>query len=65
MATFDIDSLLDYRSRRPIMTFSKDHWDDYDAPELAVSLLHDTEGKSFLMLRARSRTGSGRRSPPP
>jgi predicted ATP-grasp superfamily ATP-dependent carboligase len=50
VASFDIDSLLDYRSRRPIMTFAKDHWDDYDAPELAVSLLRDTEGTPFLLL---------------
>jgi predicted ATP-grasp superfamily ATP-dependent carboligase len=50
VATFDIDSLLDYRSRRPIMTFAKDHWEDYDAPELSVSLLRDTEGRPFLLL---------------
>ena len=50
IATFDIDSLLDYRSRRPIMTFAKDHWDDYDAPELGVSLLRDTAGTPFLLL---------------
>jgi predicted ATP-grasp superfamily ATP-dependent carboligase len=50
VARFDIDSLLDYRSRRPIMTFAKDHWDDYDAPELAVSLLRDAEGTPFLLL---------------
>ncbi len=50
VATFDIDSLLDYRSRRPIMTFAKDHWDDYDAPELAVSLLRDAQGTPFLLL---------------
>jgi predicted ATP-grasp superfamily ATP-dependent carboligase len=50
VATFDIDSLLDYRSRRPIMTFSKDHWEDYDAPELGVSLLRDVAGTPFLLL---------------
>ncbi len=50
VATFDLDSLLDYRSRRPIMTFAKDHWEDYDAPELALSLLRDAEGSPFLML---------------
>lgn len=50
VATFDIDSLLDYRSRRPIMTFAKDHWDDYDAPELGISLLRDAEGTQFLLL---------------
>jgi predicted ATP-grasp superfamily ATP-dependent carboligase len=47
---FDIDSLLDYRSRRPVMTFAKDHWEDYDAPELTLSLLRDSEGTQFLML---------------
>jgi predicted ATP-grasp superfamily ATP-dependent carboligase len=50
VARFDIDSLLDYRSRRPIMTFVKDHWDDYDEPELALSLLRDAEGTPFLLL---------------
>jgi len=50
IARFDIDSLLDYRSRRPIMTFSKDHWEDYEAPELTLSLMHDPEGTQFLML---------------
>jgi predicted ATP-grasp superfamily ATP-dependent carboligase len=50
VAAFDIDSLLDYRSRRPIMTFAKDHWDDYDAPELRLSLMRDAEGTPFLVL---------------
>jgi predicted ATP-grasp superfamily ATP-dependent carboligase len=50
IAKFDIDSLLDYRSRRPVMTFSKDHWEDYDTPALELSLLHDTAGTAFLLL---------------
>ncbi len=50
IARFDIDSLLDYRSRRPIMTFSKDHWEEYDGPQLMLSLLHDGEGTQFLLL---------------
>jgi predicted ATP-grasp superfamily ATP-dependent carboligase len=50
VARFDIDSLLDYRSRRPVMTFAKDHWEDYDAPELALSLLRDSMGTPFLLL---------------
>jgi len=50
IARFDVDSLLDYRSRRPVMTFAKDHWEHYDAPEIAVSLLHDTAGTPFLVL---------------
>ncbi len=32
------------------MTFAKDHWEDYDAPELALSLLRDAEGTPFLLL---------------
>jgi predicted ATP-grasp superfamily ATP-dependent carboligase len=50
IVTFDVDSLIDYRSRRPVMTFAKDHWEHYDAPEISVSLLHDTEGTPFLLL---------------
>jgi predicted ATP-grasp superfamily ATP-dependent carboligase len=50
VASFDIDSLLDYRSRRPVMTFAKDHWEDYDSPDLSLSLLRDGAGAQFLML---------------
>jgi predicted ATP-grasp superfamily ATP-dependent carboligase len=50
VARFDLDALIDYRSRRPVMTFAKDHWEDYDAPELTLSLLHDSEGTPFLLL---------------
>jgi predicted ATP-grasp superfamily ATP-dependent carboligase len=50
VARFDVDTLLDYRSRRPVMTFAKDHWEHYDAPEIAVSLLHDSAGAPFLLL---------------
>jgi predicted ATP-grasp superfamily ATP-dependent carboligase len=50
IARFDVDSLLDYRSRRPTMTFTKDHWEHYDAPELAISLLRDIAGTPFLLL---------------
>jgi hypothetical protein len=50
IARFDLDSLLDYRSRRPTMTFVTDHWEDYQAPELVVRLLHDKAGTPFLLL---------------
>ena len=50
IARFDVDALIDYRSRRPTMTFTKDHWEHYDAPELAVSLMRDTAGTPFLLL---------------
>ncbi|MGE5132376.1 MAG: proteasome assembly chaperone family protein [Gemmatimonadota bacterium] len=50
VATFDVDRLIDYRSRRPVMTFSKDHWSAYTAPELAVHLVRDAAGTQFLLL---------------
>jgi predicted ATP-grasp superfamily ATP-dependent carboligase len=50
IARFDVDALIDYRSRRPTMTFTKDHWEHYDAPELTVSLMRDAAGTSFLLL---------------
>jgi predicted ATP-grasp superfamily ATP-dependent carboligase len=50
VAAFDVDALIDYRSRRPTMNFVKDHWESYEAPELAVYLLHDTAGAPFLLL---------------
>jgi len=50
VATFDVDQLLDYRSRRPSMIFVEDHWESYEQPSLAVHLLHDQLGAPFLML---------------
>jgi hypothetical protein len=50
VARFDTDRLLDYRSRRPLMTFDGGKWESYDAPELAVFKLADAAGKPFLLL---------------
>ena len=50
VASFAIDDLLDYRSRRPLMTFKTDHFTDYDDPELNLYALHDTVGTPFLLL---------------
>jgi predicted ATP-grasp superfamily ATP-dependent carboligase len=50
VATFDVDELIDYRSRRPTMNFVKDHWESYEAPELAAYLMHDSAGSPFLLL---------------
>ncbi|WP_228373485.1 PAC2 family protein [Demequina gelatinilytica] len=50
VATFDIDQLLDYRSRRPEMTFSVNQWTAYDEPHLALDLVRDREGTPFLLL---------------
>ena len=50
IATFDIDQLLDYRSRRPEMTFSVNQWTDYDEPHLHLDMVTDAEGRPFLFL---------------
>ncbi|MDN4483978.1 PAC2 family protein [Demequina lignilytica] len=50
VATFDIDRLLDYRSRRPEMTFSVNQWTSYDEPHLELDMLRDVEGTPFLLL---------------
>jgi len=50
VATFDVDQLLDYRSRRPTMTFDRDHWADYDEPLLALYAVRDLAGTPFLVL---------------
>jgi hypothetical protein len=50
VATFDLDQLLDYRSRRPPMIFVEDHWESYEQPSLALHLLRDQLGRQFLML---------------
>ncbi len=50
LVRFDHDQLYDYRARRPIMVFAKDHWESYDAPELAIHLVHDLDGAPFLLL---------------
>ena len=50
VASFAIDELLDYRSRRPLMTFKTDHFTEYENPELNLYALHDTVGTPFLLL---------------
>jgi predicted ATP-grasp superfamily ATP-dependent carboligase len=50
VARFDVDSLIDYRSRRPVMTFAKDRWEHYDEPELVAWRAHDSDGTPFLLL---------------
>ncbi|CCQ16712.1 putative uncharacterized protein [Rhodococcus sp. AW25M09] len=50
VASFDVDELIDYRSRRPTMTFKSDHFSDYDAPELNLYAVKDNAGTPFLLL---------------
>lgn len=50
IASFDLDELIDYRARRPMMTYDGDHWESYEKPELSLHLVHDTVGVPFLLL---------------
>ena len=50
VASFAIDELLDYRSRRPLMTFKTDHFTHYAEPQLNLYALRDTVGTPFLLL---------------
>lgn len=50
VASFAIDELLDYRSRRPLMTFKTDHFTHYEDPELSLFAMRDTVGTPFLLL---------------
>jgi predicted ATP-grasp superfamily ATP-dependent carboligase len=50
LAKFDADQLLDYRSRRPMMIFDRDHWAGYDEPELNLYEMRDDAGTVFLIL---------------
>jgi hypothetical protein len=50
LATFDVDQLLDYRSRRPTMTFDAATWSSYEEPQLVVDVVRDAENVPFLLL---------------
>lgn len=50
LVTFDVDALLDYRSRRPVMTYEDGAWTTYDEPELVLDLLRDDDGQAMLLL---------------
>ena len=50
LARFDVDQLIDYRSRRPPLRFDTDHWASYAAPDLDVVALADTAETEFLLL---------------
>ncbi|GAB3249861.1 PAC2 family protein [Arthrobacter pigmenti] len=50
VATFDADQLIDYRSRRPHITFIEDHFADYQPPRLELYRLYDSLRQPFLLL---------------
>ena len=50
LVTFDTDQLVDYRARRPTMTFDVWRWREYDEPQLVVDAMRDAAGRPFLLL---------------
>jgi proteasome assembly chaperone (PAC2) family protein len=50
VARFDVDQLVDYRSRRPPLRFETDRWAAYSRPELDVVALSDSGGTGYLLL---------------
>lgn len=50
VATFDVDQLLDYRGRRPVMVFDANRWSEYETPEMLVQRLTDRDGHSYHLL---------------
>ena len=50
VAHFDVDQLIDYRGRRPRMTFRSDRFTDIDQHRLTVHALTDEAGQEFYLL---------------
>jgi PAC2 family len=50
VATFDIDELIDFRARRPRLTFVEDHYSEVAANDLLLHALRDQAGTPFLLL---------------
>ncbi|WSA95571.1 PAC2 family protein [Streptomyces sp. NBC_01795] len=50
VARFDVDRLIDYRARRPMMTFRRDQWVSYERPRLELRLMRDATDAPFLLL---------------
>lgn len=50
VAEFDIDSIYDYRARRPKLTFASDHYTDAEMPSLRISACRDERGSGFFIL---------------
>jgi hypothetical protein len=50
VATFDADELLDYRARRPRMTYVVDHFASVEIPQIVLHEVTDHDGQRFLLL---------------
>jgi hypothetical protein len=49
VVTFDADGLIDYRSRRPGLTFAGNSFTAYDTPHLIIERLRDAVGVPYLL----------------
>ncbi len=50
IGTFDVDQLIDYRARRPVLTYQRNAFTEYQEPQLLLRLLTDSDGTPFLLL---------------
>lgn len=50
IASFDADELIDYRARRPTLTFVGDHFAAVDAPSITLYEVLDAAGTPYLVL---------------
>lgn len=50
IASFDVDQLLDYRGRRPMMIFDGGRWESYDDPSILLYRLSDRDGQTYYLL---------------
>lgn len=50
LVEFDADELVDYRSRRPRLRYSFDHFAGYTEPRIQIHKIEDVSGTPFLLL---------------
>lgn len=50
LASFDVDALYDYRSRRPQITFTDNRFSDYEGLQLNLYEVRDAMDRPFLLL---------------
>ena len=50
IASFQVDELYDYRSRRPPLVFAEDHYESYEPPRLVVRATKDAAGTPYLLM---------------
>lgn len=50
LGSFDVDQLYDYSGHRPLVLFDKDHFTDFNAPQMRLHQLTDSAGERFLLL---------------